>query len=91
MSWFRKSKTQKLKRDILKEDIDYGNIIISAFHAKSLYDELKVKYHPDRFYDKEMIAKANVIFQRITENKENFEMLTQLKELAESELTINDN
>ena len=84
----RKDKSARLKQEILGETIDFGNVITSAFYAKGLYDELKVKYHPDRFLSEEMRAKANVIFQQIAENKENYEMLSLLKEQAEKELTI---
>lgn len=38
------------KRKVKKEgDINFSNTLKSAFHAKELYDQLKVKCHPDRF------------------------------------------
>jgi len=88
---FRKrSVSKELRKNILIEKIDLGNIMKSAFHAKPLYDELKVKYHPDRFYDEKMKAKADKLFQQITESKGNHEILLQLKEQAERELSINN-
>lgn len=86
----RKEESARLKREILKESIDFGNVIGSAFHSKVLYDQLKVKYHPDRFLDETMREKANTIFQRIVENKANYNALLLLKEQAEKELTFNN-
>ena len=84
---FRKRNISKeLRNNILNEKIDLGNIMKSAFHAKPLYDELKVKYHPDRFCNEEMKEKADKLFQQITGNKENYEILLRLKEQAEQEL-----
>ena len=91
MGWFsRKRKSSQLKRGILSEPIDFQNVITSAFHAKELYDTLKVKYHPDRFVDKTLKDKADKLFQQISANKENYNALMLLKEEAERELTLNN-
>jgi len=74
---------------ILKEQIDFDNVMVSAFHAKPLYDELKVIFHPDRFINEEKNAMATEIFQSITENKENYKILLELKERAYKELINN--
>lgn len=86
----KKDKSARLKREILNETIDFANVITSAFYAKGLYDELKIKHHPDRFLDETMKAKADNLFQQISENKENYNALIQLKEQAEKELTFNN-
>ena len=53
---------QKL-RESIKSDVDFQNIINSSFHATEIYNELKVKCHPDRFIgDVEKNATANRIF-----------------------------
>ena len=80
---------QKL-RESIKSDVDFQNIINSSFHAKEIYNELKVKCHPDRFIgDVEKNATANRIFQEVTKNKMNYKRLQELKKEAEESLGIN--
>lgn len=79
-----------MKERSLKEEIDFGNIIKSSFHTQPLYDELKVKCHPDRFPNDETKNKtADALFQEITKNKTNYKKLVELKERAKLELNIN--
>jgi len=81
---------QKFKKESLKEEIDFNNIINSSFNSKQLFDELKVKCHPDRFpTDKEKNLIADKLFQEITENQNNAKRLTELKEEAKQKLNIN--
>ena len=80
---------QKLRASI-KSAVDYQNIINSSFHATEIYNELKVKCHPDRFIgDVEKNATANRIFQEVTKNKMNYKRLQELKKEAEESLGIN--
>ena len=84
------SAKQQFKSESLKQDIDFNNIINSSFNSVKLYDELKVKCHPDRFptyKEKNLIAES--IFQQITKNKTNFKRLLELKEEAIQKLNIN--
>ena len=85
----RKKEIRKTKKKVLEEDIDFDNIVSSAFHAKKLYDELKTVCHPDRFHDSETIAKATELFQLIVQNKGNYDELIKLKERIYKELPIN--
>lgn len=81
---------QKFKKESLKEEIDFNNIINSSFNSKQLFDELKVKCHPDRFAtDKEKNLIADKLFQEITENQNNAKRLIELKEEAKQKLNIN--
>jgi hypothetical protein len=81
---------QRFKNESLKQDIDFGNIINSSFNSIQLYDELKVKCHPDRFpTDKEKNIIAENIFQEISKNKNNVKRLLELKEEATQKLNIN--
>jgi len=81
---------QKFKDESLRQDIDFGNIINSSFNSIQLYDELKVKCHPDRFpTDKEKNIIAENIFQEISKNKNNVKRLLELKEEAKEKLNIN--
>lgn len=92
---FRKRKyveteAERIKRKVMQEgEIDFGNTLKSAFHAQELYDELKVRCHPDRFpADAEKNRIATEIFQKIVENRSNYKKLMELKERAEQELEI---
>jgi hypothetical protein len=81
---------QRFKDESLRQDIDFGNIINSSFNSIQLYDELKVKCHPDRFpTDKEKNIIAENIFQEISKNKNNVKRLLELKEEAKQKLNIN--
>lgn len=84
------SAKQQFKSESLKQEIDFNNIINSSFNSVQLYDELKVKCHPDRFpTDKEKNLIAENIFQQITKNKTNVKRLLELKEEAIQKLNIN--
>ncbi|MCL1934210.1 MAG: hypothetical protein FWF53_10430 [Candidatus Azobacteroides sp.] len=86
----RESARQHFKNESLKQDIDFNNIINSSFHSAQLYDELKVKCHPDLFpTDKEKSIIAENLFQEITKNKNNIKRLLELKEEAAQKLNIN--
>ncbi|WP_396137730.1 molecular chaperone DnaJ [Flavobacterium sp.] len=81
---------QEFKKKSLEQEIDFNNIINSSFNSKQLYDELKVKVHPDRFStDKEKNIIADKLFQEITENQNNAKRLIELKEEAKQKLNIN--
>ena len=55
-----------------------------------MYDELKVKCHPDLFStDKEKNLIAENLFQEITKNQTNAKRLIELKEEAKQKLDIN--
>lgn len=89
----RKNKTvsakEQFKKEAKKGEIDFGNIINSSFHVKPLYDELKVKCHPDRFpADHEKNKIALELFQEISKNKTDYKKLMELKELAKIKLNI---
>ena len=83
------SAKQQFKSESLKQEIDFNNIINSSFNSVQLYDELKVKCHPDRFpTDKEKNLIAENIFQQITKNKTNVTRLLELKAEAIQKLNI---
>lgn len=71
------------------EQIDFANIMNSAFLSADLYDKLKVKCHPDRFaLDNTKRIIAEDIFQRMGKNRANYKILLQLKQEAEEKLDI---
>ena len=85
-SLFQKSEKAKLREKVLRENIDFSNIVESSLKAKELYDELKVIAHPDRFQDQEIIAKATELFQLIHQHKGDYKILLELKARVYSEL-----
>lgn len=81
---------QKLKKESLGNNIDFDNIINSSFNSNKIYDELKIKCHPDLFHnDSQKKQIAENLFQEITKNKNNVQRLLQLREQAKQELNIN--
>ena len=80
----------RFKNESLKGEIDFQNIIDSSFNSVKLYDELKVKCHPDRFpTDIVKNEIADNLFQEINKNKTNTKKLLELKEEAKQKLNIN--
>ncbi len=76
----QKPKSQyKLKEEILKEDLNFDNIIKSSFHAKHLYDKLKVICHPDLFLEPKKNEIATELFQKITENENDYAKLLEIE------------
>lgn len=77
---YKKSSFHKRKTEILAEQPDFGNILNSAFNAESLYKELSRQCHPDRFApNKQKMAIANELFQRVSKNRNNIKALQDLK------------
>jgi len=73
-----------------KNEIDFDNILNSAFHSNEIYEQLKKKCHPDRFEpDEKKVAIAQEIFQLAGKNKHDIKTLMLLKKRAEDELNIN--
>lgn len=86
----KNSKKLKFKKDSLEKEIDFDNIIDSSFNSDKLYNELKVKCHPDRFPNNPELNKiSDNLFQRISKNKNNSKMLLELKKEAIEKLNIN--
>ena len=86
---FKTSERDKIREQILVEEIDFGNVVSSSLLAKNLYDELKKICHPDRFLNEQDINKANELFQLVTQNKGDYNKLLSLKEQIYKELPIN--
>ena len=79
-----------MKKNIISEKVDFGNILHSAFHAEELYDQLKVKCHPDRFIgDERKNAAALGIFQKLGQYRHDIKALDRIRQRAEDELEIN--
>ena len=78
-----------MKKNIILEKVDFGNILDSAFHAEELYDQLKVKCHPDRFIgDERKNAAALGIFQKLGQYRHDIKALERIRQRAEDELDV---
>lgn len=83
------SNRRKFKKESIEQDIDFDNIFNSSFNSKVLYDELKVKCHPDLFVGDEIKQQiAETIFKEITKNKNNAKRLLELKNEATISLNL---
>ena len=78
-----------MKKNIISEKVDFGNILDSAFHAEELYEQLKVKCHPDRFIgDERKNAAALGIFQKLGQYRHDIKALERIRQRAEDELDV---
>jgi len=89
--FFGTSDKERIRDNILNEDIDFGNVVSSSLLAKGLYDELKKICHPDRFHSEKDINKANELFQLVSQNKGDYNKLVLLKDQIYNELPVNNN
>ncbi len=89
--FFGTSDKERIRDNILNEDIDFSNVVSSSLLAKGLYDELKKICHPDRFHSEQDINKANELFQLVSQNKGDYNKLVLLKEQIFNELPVNNN
>lgn len=78
------------KKDLLNssEDVDFGGVIQSSFHAQGLYDSLIRKCHPDRFIDEQQRQIATELSAQLVENKHNYNKLCSIKDKAIEKLNI---
>lgn len=82
-----KTKKQKIK-DLQKTSIDMKNIMDDITKSKALYKILSSKCHPDRFTDESIKLKADVLFQEISLNRNNYLKLLELQKEASINLNI---
>lgn len=76
-----------IKRNILDGEIDFDNIINSSHTSKSIYDDLKVKCHPDRFAQNDQMSIIAIdLFQKVIANKTNTKELLKLRSEIEKQL-----
>ena len=85
---FKTSERDKIREQILVEEIDFGNVVSSSLLAKKLYDELKKVCHPDKFQKQEDINTATELFQLLVQNKGDYNKLQSLKKRIYNELPI---
>lgn len=81
---FRKSnKRDSIKKEMYYEkNIDIENVILSIDKANIKYKELIVKFHPDKYLDDQKKRDANLITQKLTANKRNYNKLVKIENEA---------
>ena len=63
-----------------KRKHEMSNTINSMFNSQYLYDQLKVKCHPDRFpCDENKRKRAEYLFQELQKNRYNIEILKKIE------------
>ena len=67
-------------------NIEMDNLMENINESGNLYKELSRKYHPDRFVNSPNQYLAQEIFQEITKNKRDVQMLLTLKKRAMEQL-----
>lgn len=89
--YLKPSKKSAMKKKILADgDVDFGNIVDSAFNARTLYHDLIIKCHPDRFApDDTKMQIANELSARLTEYQHDIQAMNAIKEEAVEKLNIN--
>lgn len=91
--FFNKGKTNNIFTQIINttpkaDEESMKNMVNSIFLAKQLYAKLKIKYHPDKFFNEEQKEVANEIFQNLTRNKNNYSALKDIENEAKSKLDV---
>ena len=79
----------KKKDDGTKEEgqsIDYSSLFSSMENGQQLFNQLKVRCHPDRFVGTDKQELAEELFKLVQENSTNYAKLLLLKERIEKEL-----
>ena len=80
-----------MKKKILEEgEVDFDNIVNSAFNSNKLYRDLIIKCHPDRFApDESKMQIANELSARLTQCQRDINALNAIKKEAIEKLNIN--
>ncbi len=60
------------------------NLLNSMFNSRPLYDELKVKCHPDKFIDEVKKAEAETLFRKLQVCKHDIQKMMELKNQIDS-------
>jgi len=81
---------EKFFEDSKNNDIDMDEVLFdinNSGEARKFFKQLSKKYHPDKFLDPAMNAKAIIIYQEMTKNKLNLKNLKELEKKAKAELS----
>jgi len=65
-----------------KNNVNMDDLMLNINNSRNLYKLLSKNCHPDRFINSTSHSEIELLFQKITENKRNFQELVKLKEIA---------
>jgi len=68
--------------------VNMDDLMLSINNSRNLYKLLSKNCHPDRFINSTSHSEVELLFQKITENKRNFQELVKLKEIAINQFNI---
>lgn len=87
--FLRDKKKSRIKAKVMNEtaNVDFTSFNNDWKKTERLYDDLKRKCHPDLFHD-ERNEVANLLFQRLTENKFRYAELLKIRDEAIEKLGI---
>ncbi len=77
------------KRDNKNEDeqpINYSSLFSSMEKGQQLFNQLKVRCHPDRFIGTDKLELAEELFKQVQANSTDYTKLLALKEQIDKEL-----
>jgi len=66
--------------------IDYANLFTSMDKGQHLFDQLRVRCHPDRFVGTNRYELAEEIFKQVQANSTDYDALLTLKDRIDKEL-----
>lgn len=82
MGLFGKKKNGKKK----EAPIDYASLFMSMDKGQQLFNQLKVRCHPDRFAGTNRYESAEEIFKQVQANSTDYDALMALKDRIDKEL-----
>lgn len=65
-----------------KNNVNMDDLMLNINNSRNLYKLLSKNCHPDHFINSTSHSEIELLFQKITENKRNFQELVKLKEIA---------
>ena len=75
------------KKKVKEEEVDFDNVIGSAFDGRDFAKKLKIQCHPDRFpTDEKKRQLAESLHQEVEENSRNLKELKELEKRIQKEL-----
>ena len=82
MGLFGKKKNN-MQKEVL---INYANLFSTMDKGQQLFNQLKIRCHPDRFVGTDKYDSAEELFKQVQAHSTDYEALLSLKERIEKEL-----
>jgi uncharacterized membrane-anchored protein YhcB (DUF1043 family) len=87
----REKKLTSIETELKKaknNNVNMDDLMLNINNSRNLYKLLSKNCHPDRFINSISHSEVELLFQKITENKRNFQELVKLKEIAINQFNI---